>query len=29
MQRFPVQQGEDKAGPAIEQVGPEVGAQPP
>ena len=29
MQRFPVQQGEDRAGPAVEQVGPEVGAQPP
>ena len=29
MQRFPVQQGEDRVGPAVEQVGPEVGAQPP
>ena len=29
MQRFLVQQGEDRAGPAVEQVGLEVGAQPP
>ena len=29
MQRFPVLQGEDREGPAVEQIGPEVGAQPP
>ena len=29
MQRFLVQQGEDRAGPVVEQIGPEVGAQPP
>ena len=29
IQRFLVRQGEDRAGPAIEQVGPEVKAQPP
>ena len=28
IQRFPVQQGEDRACPAVEQVGPEVRAQP-
>ena len=29
MQRFLVPQGENKAGPAVEQVGPEVRVQPP
>ena len=29
MQGFPVRQGEDRAGPTVEQVGPEVRAQPP
>ena len=29
IQRFPVLQGEDKAGPTVEQVEPEVRAQPP
>ena len=28
MQRFQVRQGEDRAGPAVEQVEPEVRAQP-
>ena len=29
MQRFPVHQGEDRVGPAVEQVEPEVREQPP
>ena len=29
MQRFPVPQGENKASPAIEQVGPKVRVRPP
>ena len=29
MRRFPVQQGEDRAGPTTEQVEPEVRVQPP
>ena len=29
MQRFPVPQGENRASPTTEQMGPEVRAQPP
>ena len=29
MQRFPVPQGENRAGPAVEQMRPEVRVQPP
>ena len=29
MQRFMVSQGENRAGPVIEQIGPEVRVQPP
>ena len=29
MQRFPVPQGENRAGPAVEQIGPEIRVQPP
>ena len=29
MQRFTVPQGENRAGPAAEQMGPEVRVQPP
>ena len=29
MQRFPVPQGENKVGPIVEQMGPEVRVQPP
>ena len=29
MQRFPVPQGENRAGPAVKQMGPEVRVQPP
>ena len=29
MQRFPVPQGENRTGPAIEQMGPEIRVQPP
>ena len=29
MQRFPIPQGENKAGPTVQQMGPEIRVQPP